>query len=281
MKVWFFLLTAISCALFSFNKQQHHKNDIELQAEELLFKIDNCYKNEKTRELAHKSKVLDLAALALFNPSELVADLFPFLVDKFIELQDFAISFAEKHPEMVASGKLSIPKTPLTKERINNFLTVSLKALYSSEDDYVALREKVLEYQIKDDLLWDFEDDFEWDASEIVEEMLVYRRWEEIESIVKNAKDPLLSEFYYQELFPYLESCGNHWVEDNIFEYYGDYSIDKNLGLTEAPKNALEQKFKDVIEEVKVKVFSVSKERRKQINLLLQTLFQENSLRHR
>lgn len=279
MKVWFILLTAISTTLFSYHKHEIYQNHFDAQVEELLFKIDNCIQNEKTEELAKQSQLVDFAAQALFNPSALVEDLFPFLVDKFIEVQDFAILFAKQNPEMVASGKLSIPKTPLTRARLNNFLTVALKALYSSDEEYVALREKLIEYQIKDDLLWDFEDDYDWDVAEIVQEKLESLRWREIESIIKNAKDPLLAEFYYQEVLPYKEGC--EWIKDNIFEYHGKFGIDQNLQFEQPPKNALEQKIQEVIEEVKVKAFAVSKQRRKQINILLQTLFQENSLRIR
>lgn len=212
MKKTIFTLTAfLGSALFA----------TEGSVEELLSKVDQKFedKNERYQSYYQQQKEgLEIGATILFNLGDYLKETVPVFIDKYMQLQDFAFEYAQTNPEIVENGALKLPEKPLEKEFLEKTFVVGMKFLFSDEHDYAALRSLTFEKVIKESILWDVDDDYDFDVVDQAEEAIDKMIEKRVKSIIRYSQDPLLSEFVYPEMEKMKESL-EEWIADHFIQY--------------------------------------------------------------
>lgn len=271
--------------------------------EELLVKVqEEVHKSILYKEKIAQKEELEAGIQIGMNLSKFCKLYVPKFIDKYILLQEEAFAYGKAHPEALEDETLVLPETPVSKEFLQKVFVVGAKLLFSEESDYEKLRNlgMKLDAEIavakdvwKKELLaadqrseeehekklksgnYDWEDldyDNSWydyrPAFNGAKKVLEKKCYEDALEIVKNAQDPLLSEFLYP-LYLEVHEDPIEWVTTH-FVRYSEKRIGNLFLEKEKPQNALEEKIVAARDELRRCMLDFSKSQKMAMSVYLE-----------
>lgn len=239
------LVTFTYCSLEANNHQIGSKNEIH-KIKDLLFKIDHRFKNEYSENVFSLFK--NALGVVIEENEKDFQELAQYLTNTLVKVQEIVFKIAEENEQMINDGTLIIPNTNFDKEKLHQLMLIYLGYVNPSHPDFTKHAHILYEYNQKDSILSDIEDDYEFDVADEVADLLDSQKFQNTLELLRDSEDPVYQEVYQE--FKWF-NCMENLFDEKIYKSdYLESIIDEEI----EPNSELENQLFQIMNEMEDKV---------------------------